>query len=66
MLNNGLQVDKKCTQMTLGISMLKNIIILHIKLLTHNTWQFIHSKLRSVTPAATKVHMTLHNFVVLT
>ena len=31
MLYNGLQVDFKCTQMTLGISMLKNIFPLHNK-----------------------------------
>ena len=32
MLHNGLQVDFKCTQMTLAISMLNNIFLMHTKL----------------------------------
>ena len=37
MLHNGLQVDFKCTQMTLAISMLNNIFLMHTKLWTHDT-----------------------------
>ena len=36
MLHDGLQVGLKCTQMTLGIGMLKNILHLHTKMQTHN------------------------------
>ena len=36
MLHNGLQVDQKCTQMTLGISMLEIIFLLHTKMQTHD------------------------------
>ena len=32
MLQNGLQVDKKCTQMTLGIGMLKNSFLMETKI----------------------------------
>jgi hypothetical protein len=34
MLHNDLQVDQKCPQMTLGISMLKIIFLLHTKMQT--------------------------------
>ena len=29
---NALQDDQKCTQMTIGISMLKNVFLLHTKM----------------------------------
>ena len=32
MFHNGLQVDYKCTQMTLAISMFKNILLLHTEM----------------------------------
>ena len=39
MLHDGLHVDLKYTQMTLGISMLKNMILLHTHMSTLDTCQ---------------------------
>ena len=45
--DNGLPIDLKCTQLTLGISMFKNIFLLHIKMSSHDTFQVVYSVIYS-------------------